>query len=126
MIQGKELRIGNWIRHDEDKHLKVLAEDIEICSRSPELYSGMSLTEEILKKAGFKKSKKELRPGLITYTYKDLVLRHESTVWRFVYKSVLREIEYLHQLQNLYFALTRKELEINLGDAKDVVLDNVL
>lgn len=65
------------------------------------------LTEEILLKCGFSKI-------ACFYSSKDetLELTHDFIVWKPNTKKL--EIKYLHQLQNLYFALTGEELIIEL------------
>ena len=74
----------------------------------------IELTEEILLKCGFVKIENNWKVLDIVFASLGwerlagmvLTLEHES-----VY---LPHIKYLHQLQNLYFALTGEELEINL------------
>lgn len=72
----------------------------------------IELTEEILLNCGFVKDEfdnweNETRLGL----YKPEEFDGYLSVWG---ESTVGECNYLHQLQNLYFALTGQELEINL------------
>lgn len=72
----------------------------------------IKLTEEILLKCGFVKDEfdnweNETRLGL----YKPEEFDGYLSVWG---ESTVGECNYLHQLQNLYYALTGQELEINL------------
>lgn len=72
----------------------------------------IELTEEILLKCGFVKDEfdnweNETRLGL----YKPEEFDGYLSIWG---DSTVGECNYLHQLQNLYFALTGQELEINL------------
>jgi hypothetical protein len=77
------------------------------------------LTEEILLKAGFK----EVDTDLCLRLFNDSTLHKPVLHWqndRFVYlrtwghRLEITKVASIHQLQNLYFALTGKELEINL------------
>ena len=122
-MQINELRIGNYvlkkgglIKCDSD-----FLRDLFYCGGEGNL-SGVELTEKILIKCcGFNKS---VRPNH-TDLYKDLTARmilwfNEGNVAEmdliqdgknisFKHSHVL----YLHQLQNLHFALTNTEIEIN-------------
>lgn len=74
------------------------------------------LTEEILLKCGFEYETKDwLYLKYIKFNFNT----DRSVNMSIVYVNINNrdmglEIEYLHELQNLYFALTQKELEINL------------
>lgn len=70
------------------------------------------LTEEILLKAGFEKDTGEF------YIYKDITVRktyYSDDFWRFIFKHQrIKDIKYLHDLQNTIFALTGEEIKIEL------------
>lgn len=135
MIQ--ELRLGNWVliggrpqKIDSivsDKNMDVLYSGVNI-----ELERGyygdaaliaysnpepIPLTPEILEKAGF-----ELLPGGHHYAYGEnplthdymIVVKYSVIINGFFYQNGHFHIKHLHQLQNLYFALTGQELEIEL------------
>lgn len=115
-LKANELRIGNKIffiicdkensNLDEKKQITVDITDFEFIRDNNSLFEGIPLTEEWLLKFGFEieelyeynKAKKE---GLII-TYGD----------NFFYNTT--NIEFVHQLQNLFFALRNKELEIKM------------
>lgn len=121
MVAASELRIGNWVELngafgkvqsvDEFNQIKVFGY-YPITPVKP-----IPLSEEILFKCGFSKGSvwnvgkylcKEINYGFwITY-------KKEKIILDFISAASITEIEYLHQLQNLYFALTGKELEIEL------------
>lgn len=75
------------------------------------------LTEEILLKCGFRKT--NLEGYDVHFKYTNPLLRSDITA---IYNSdfslkldgVARGIKYLHRLQNLFFDLTGKELEVEL------------
>ena len=122
-MKANELRIGNIVQLDGEigyvksiysKYFQV--DDARCCSMGysvKEKFEPVPLTEEWLIKFGFEKSKQP--NGTIFYgnlsfgmrvtghPYDDgfLLFGHESNV----------DIKYVHQLQNLYFALRGKELE---------------
>tara|TARA_R110000868_G_scaffold326106_1_gene587073 strand:- start:240 stop:593 length:354 start_codon:yes stop_codon:yes gene_type:complete len=109
-----ELRIGNWV-NVQDLELTVGMINLDIsegCEPIP-------LTEEWLVKFGFVKQKYEMsgcsvfeKGGWrIAYKYRDDF--NEFHLWHTQVSPPtwsLCEIKYVHQLQNLYFALTGEEL----------------
>lgn len=125
MIDVKELRIGNWVSGKNDPEMKV----VSISNGSVELrFNGVGedygdwyydddelkpipLTPEILEKCGFKYLKEQnvwFRDGMNEY----LTLHYNGFC---VYESTKKRIiKSLHELQNLYFSLTGKEIEIEL------------
>src|SRR5690606_5107604 len=122
MIQANELRIGNIVMSKINGISKV--EQIG-SSINPEYVGGRSLegnywensylpiplTEEILLKIGFVKdtetSYRWYLGEYFTYDLDDGGFRFEG-IW------INPIVKYLHQLQNLYFALTNQELVIKL------------
>lgn len=138
MIQAHELRIGNYL-HDPKTGclLKVIQIDIEgnistyVMDRSkfplPDGWSTspIPLTPEILEKCGFDYKvngfNHEFRRGKCDGEYLDFYLlnRHEpASYYELIHVigkvKLVSKIWHLHQLQNLYFALTGEELEVNL------------
>jgi len=110
MIPSTHLRIGNLVRYHHDGGFidapifHLTDEDVNVLP--------IELTPEILEKAGFRKervlgSKTKYWYGLGELSYSEA---HDG--WWF--RGVFRDIKYLHDLQNTYFALTGEELEINL------------
>ena len=113
MIEAKDLRIGNYLEHPysngycqvntiDNEHLNIgegnVIEDINDFKPIP-------LTEEWLIKFGFK----ELKRNVWFISDKDgfqIIL--ENSIFRLKY--LRKHIKYVHQLQNLYFALTGEEL----------------
>lgn len=105
MIQSNELRIGNYVSteiHGIGFVEAISGNDI-LYSRNYDSiplqqFNSITLTREIV-------SKLDLFP---------VVLDKQDGVYWMDFNWDTIEIKYLHQLQNLYFALTGKELEINL------------
>jgi hypothetical protein len=136
-MKANELRIGNFINDLEDRYdpnIYVVAriESSEYTSwNSGEEYNviascldpekkgyfeirphGIPLTEEWLLKFGFEK----IKNNGIDYELHDCVISFEAE-WMWISESKLNEVrtlipKHVHQLQNLYFALTGKELEL--------------
>lgn len=118
-MKENELRKGNWIRYIaefEDCYIQFELWDYQDMIDNSE---AIPLTEEILSKCGFEiffgTDPQEDNP-LKLYNYKSFQLvKHEKDMV-FIYSSEnsLVEVKYLHQLQNLVFALTGEELTIEL------------
>lgn len=124
-MEAKDLRIGNYVQL-YGKQVQVLeiwdtalkTTDINTnCAYFIDQYSSIPLTEEILLKCGFEKY------GEYHYSYKnnpfiiDLSILGEFYYFRKMINAnesiLLKEIKYLHQIQNLYHSLTGKELAYN-------------
>mgnify|MGYP003624745705 CR=1 FL=1 len=117
MIQSNELRIGNWINLYDNFNSQVtgLTNTKKVwCVKNPidekcawftNNLNAIPLTEEWLIDFGFKKDKIDS-----TYYKDDFEICLPNFVrWK---ESHLSGIRNVHQLQNLYFALTRKELTL--------------
>ena len=124
-MEAKELRIGNYIHPLLDK--KEVAEICYIGENDfgyerlsdKEYFQGNSikpipLTEEWLVKFGF-----ELEDEKIYYhldSYEDIYITKTSYSFSIYnathFTNIKQGIKYVHQLQNLYFALTNEELII--------------
>ena len=124
MINANELRIGNWVKF---KHLlgfiiTIKQDNCEIQSDRIIVNSSyddiipIPLTPEILEKCGFEKEDIETHTDKTTRgLYKSILMMLPATsnCWYaapFGYPLSLHRTLYLHQLQNLYFALTGEEL----------------
>jgi len=114
-MDAKELMIGNWVfggPGTEKKQFKVTRDFLYelIGTGNDDYYDPIPITPEILKRAGFEKDGDD-------YAFDGDGLRitdengHYYCNGGYPYDV---ELEFVHQLQNLYFALTGDELEINL------------
>ena len=105
MIKANELRIGNKLQDSNGHYYEVDHGLIsQICVVSGDDFYGIPLTPEILEKAGFVKSDGEFGWWL-----------SKKVISGFYYDNTfITRIKSLHQLQNLYFALTGEELPIEL------------
>ena len=116
-MESKELRIGNLVDIYRESGLDLIpcknsvidVEDLRCIFKDYIQAEPIPLTEEWLLKFGFTRTS-----GWDDYEgwIKDDV-EIECNIYTFNYVNCIdKEIKYIHQLQNLYFALTNKELEI--------------
>jgi hypothetical protein len=112
-MQSKDLRIGNLVKGNSRGGTHVL--DIEILKYIDETKSGYSpipLTEECLEKLGFyliendNKFYHEKSTRIFIDINNPICITYNNA------KGSVKIIEYVHELQNLYFALTGEELEL--------------
>jgi len=107
MIKANELRIGNWVMEGIEFH-KIDYRESDFFH--VEIFEPIPLTPEILEKAGFVNSESiELFFELTGFKISDGKILHTHFK-----RDRGVQILNLHQLQNLYFALTGEEIEINL------------
>jgi len=113
----KELRLGNYVMNGrviidfDEKDWDCIVN--RVFSRTPEdRYHPIPLTKECLLKLGFVANKYndefELYPLVFDCEYTD------KGEWNIRYEDhpLSTEIQHVHQLQNLYFALTGEELTL--------------
>jgi len=125
-MEANEIRVGNWLndprpfnedtkkffKMTDNGYFKATARDIQYA----EEFEPITLTEEILLKCGFEKT------GITELYYSTDTINiswfeEDPTVIEINCENIqcyIINCEYLHQLQNLYFALKGQELEINL------------
>ena len=117
MIDVKELRIGNLINSEEFNAPAYIKVDLEIMGRlliKDDCYNlqPIPITEELLLKLGF-----QVFPwGWVKLSKNDFGFRLNlgNTIFHYeISGNYPVKIKYLHQLQNLYFDLTREELNLN-------------
>lgn len=141
MVHANELRIGNYFWETYGGYKIVTAIGMNnagdapglVCGRAPgyttvgafdqENIHPIPLTPEILEKAGFKKGRFDLTDAYYLNVNNPHGLEQRFTsfdpydlgVAFFSNRKMIgRSCESLHSLQNLYFALTGTELNINL------------
>jgi hypothetical protein len=103
MIKANEIRIGNWLKGAYDFQVT------EIPGYDQGCYDPIPLTEEWFTKFGFVNGRNH--GGMVLLVDKDRGDYLDSNV-RFVFFPGSYNIQYVHQLQNLYFALSGEELII--------------
>lgn len=139
-MKASELRIGNYVQNKEahiytvaflddesGRDFSIRAWQLNLICRgiSDEAIEPIPLTEEWLLRFEFKDDNKSDREKY-KLAYKDFVrLKKKDNYFRiYIEKEVgfhldrfnapyVIKLEYVHQLQNLYFALTGEELKLN-------------
>ena len=113
-MEAKELRIGNWVNDVGDGCIITEIQDGDDIDFAKD-YNPIPLTEEWLIKFGlqhksFSFDHERLHKDIgVGYNGDDFINNEMSLLYK---KKVLFKIQYVHQLQNLYFALTNEELTI--------------
>lgn len=115
-MEAKELRIGNYVSivpHTESDTLQLNEKEFEqlYLFKNWDRINPIKLTEERLIKFGFEKRKDScFKFGGYEHT---ISLHKNADKYRVeIVTQSIAYIEYVHQLQNLYFALTGEELEL--------------
>ena len=112
-MEAKELRIGNYVRWNNTAVSQMELSDFsnwyndENSHEYGDFIKPLPLTEEWLLKFGFK-FKEEYKE----FYLKNITLSVRKNFFEFDYYGDIVNIKYVHQLQNLYFALTGEELTL--------------
>jgi len=138
-MRAEELRGGNWIKirpKNSDKPWRYIQVDSSVLAvlegkrESHFEYAPIPITEEILLKAGFEYygENNGANPMILYKRYFDFAIYppchfYREKHWHLsVHESIVGNkslnILYVHQLQNLYFAVTEAELNIYLNTDK--------
>ena len=108
----QELRIGNYVNHVHKGNFKILKS--HFASLMINFIDPIPLTEDILLKCGFVEVS-NYHPEGKTYKLKDFETTEFYPYISYKGERIGNEyIKHLHQLQNLFFALTGEELNIEL------------
>jgi hypothetical protein len=133
MIDPKEVRVGNWV-------IKITGTDMntqsffEYKAIAPEEHYytfakscfPIKITPSILGKCGFKhefgdwytnKPAEGIDEGLPFLRY-----HHADSSWYLEKMKIWSQPVYVHQLQNLFYALSKEELNIQLGHFANVAM----
>lgn len=123
MIQANELRIGNlFAMNDFPMYVEAIFRDTvylnfegnegDVWEEDIKDLVPIPLTEEILLKAGFEKDIESL------FYRNNFIIGKTKTRWAFYHNGLmggeLVRIDFLHELQNLFFALTGEEIKIEV------------
>lgn len=108
-MEARELRIGNWVCLPSGVNCQIDREDFKYQDglANIENYNPIPLTEEWLLRFEWN----YLKRGVYQYLNSDFQIDESGHLY---YGSSYCgiNIQYVHQLQNLYFALTGTELEL--------------
>jgi hypothetical protein len=130
MIPINELRKGNWVNvshvHFKETEISTIQIDdlVRIFTNIPTYdYNPIPITEEWLLKFGFKNwatndncfIKKHIQLELIIFNDKTPVAKANNiTGFYYFFNKEIQSLTFIHQLQNLYFALTGEELTLSV------------
>ncbi len=125
MIDTKEIRAGNWVvtgnsanSVSETPHVYKLVKEDEYCFTFAKHYFPIPLSADILGKSSFRHAFgnwfKNLDPEGIDEGLPFLRYNQKAKQWYLFERRLPFQPAFLHQLQNLYYALTNKELPIAL------------
>lgn len=110
-MKANELRIGNWVKGITGNPIKLTGADIFVLEQGDDngLCEPIPLTPEVLEKCGFEKS-------LGVYVINKACIFGSLSKINIYIEDYDADYEFtcpehLHQLQNLYFALTGEELQ---------------
>ena len=116
-MKANELRIGNWVNNNEEDYQITSATILQL-ERGDSTAKPIPLTEEWLIKFGFKKD--DTGVDVFDQDYFEwyqkefpiigMLSQSNDKSYIFDENTDTLKIYYVHQLQNLYFALTNEEL----------------
>jgi hypothetical protein len=126
-MQVKDLRIGNWIKRTKGFRQITPMDFIILYGEEEEYadaYQPIPLTIELLEKCGFEKDEvcvgangssipafiKHITIAKMDDGFRLWIEIEEDKFFSFSWTK----IGYLHELQNLYYALTKEELEVKI------------
>ena len=111
-MKAQDLRIGNWVEIQGIQLSQVVGQVTRINGKKiGRNLQPIPLTEEWLERFGFEYSDLNGDSGL----WKIPPFQIYGKCNQFIYEYAL-DVNYVHQLQNLYFALTGEELNQNKED----------
>jgi hypothetical protein len=131
MIKANDLRLGNWVNRKywnpepnnerfsydavrvgiiKPMTANLILKGKSIIAKYPiEDLQPITLTPELLEKSGFEKENDY-------WNLEGFKIWHDGKGFYHINSELLVHIDYLHQLQNLFYSLTGTELEINLSE----------
>ena len=119
-MKASELRLGNLVIHDSKvKKVTTIGEKAVLLGK--EMYAipydyivldPIPLTPEWLERAGFRKLKSNI-PNRIIYEKGRFIFAQIKGKGQLSFSGAkINDIDYVHELQNLWYALTKQELSI--------------
>ena len=114
-MRAEELRIGNWVEIIDSEGVYTTVTKSTFDCDVEVFYEPIQITEEWLLKFGFKRTFEKLKGCYVDKHGKYMLCDNNENgfdIYIFGYDEDLyiNSINYIHQLQNLYFALTGEEL----------------
>lgn len=133
MVNLREIRAGNWVIKNTGKdantqpvfEYKAIAFD-EYYYTFAKVWFPIKITPAILGECGFKhefgdwyinRQVEDIDDGLPFLRY-----RHDDSCWYLGKIKLLSQPVYLHQLQNLFYALSNEELNVHLRKFENIAM----
>ena len=118
-MKAEELRIGNLI-FNEDFGIEIVTIStlVDIASKTTDQYKPIVTNKELLLRYGFDTNKNKTSKHYLFYHQSNRQFdRFKIVCWgdgntRCVINGVVIDLPYFHQLQNLFFCVTGKELTV--------------
>lgn len=111
VLKAEELRLGNFATNTEENQcIRVGLGDLILINRQPNTYNAIPLDEEWLLKLGFTKHHDNYYNDVLMIDAEFDFKTYPNQIGSAIKPANSQKIKYVHQLQNLYFALTGKEL----------------
>ena len=122
MIHAHELMLGNWVRYKMEDDVISNPVKVELISNQCVDVTngenswdvnkgdliGIPITEELLEKCG-------IYAWFLYYTNKEgFKIYHSSSKWYICAGDTNIYVDFLHELQNAYYLLTKKQLKVCL------------
>jgi hypothetical protein len=110
-MKANELRIGNWVNNNEEDY-QITSATISQLERGDSTAMPIPLTEEWLLRLGFEKPAHSWNGKIFHLSQWDAYPLNWCVAMDKNGAVIVHKLKYVHQLQNLYFALTNEELTI--------------
>ena len=110
-MKVQDLRVGNLVYRNNNIEVELHIEHLRRINNGSKVFKPIPLTEQRLIEFGFEK-REDGDYNLFKQSEVDIVLKEDFSSWTCdgINFSV-NYIEYVHQLQNLYYSLTGNELK---------------
>ena len=115
-MKANELRIGNYVIEDYMSYNGIKQKEVEVSFKnlvSHDSLKPIPLTEEWLVKFGFDVENKKGNNNDFNVYRKGEFTFNTNHGWWFSHNILKLQPQFVHQLQNLYFALIGTELTLN-------------
>ena len=108
-MKATELRIGNWVIDQDGEQSQVMSILINGTHR---WWNPIPLTVEWLERFGFDVYDLQNRKRAYQNNFNINLFKRGDIKISYKHRQLSIDLKYVHQLQNLYFALTSEELQI--------------
>ncbi len=119
VLRQQELRIGNLLKNKKGRLFVVTAANIGKIADSLSAYRPVVLTDQLLRSCGICRSSKGNKYCMDVFDgYYFMFTGRIGMMYKVDLGTIGHPIRYIHQLQNLYYSLTGRELRV-IADKND-------